>query len=498
MRRLFLILLMLSCCMAMPAQKQKAKTKAKTQQVTKKTTTKQSNTKQSSKKKKKSTAAKPTERQQLEAQKKRLQEQRASSQKRQKELEGQVKKGLVDVQILSGEIEDKLQAIDTIRHSIALLDTNIVMLGTELERLQGQLEECKQHYMQSVRYMYRNRKSQNRMMFIFSAKNFNQMFRRMRFAGEYSNFQRTQGEAVKQMSEKVQQKKDELTAAKKEKATLLRRNESEHQQMEKKKADQKLLVANLQKEQKTVQKLISQQQQQEKELDARIEKVIQEEIARAKAEAKRKAEEERRRLEAQQRAEEKRREQAQARAQATQGAKQSTSKRGKKSSKSSKTKNTASNHETAYVSTPKAEVFEMPAADRALSGSFESNKGRLPIPITGAYNILRGLGTYTVAGLKNVVLSSNGLYLQGKPGAQARCVYDGIVTTVVQKGNSYIVTVRHGKYISVYCNLASVKVSTQQQVKTNQILGSVGVDNILQFQLRNWTSILNPKAWLGR
>jgi septal ring factor EnvC (AmiA/AmiB activator) len=72
------------------------------------------------------------------------------------------------------------------------------------------------------------------------------------------------------------------------------------------------------------------------------------------------------------------------------------------------------------------------------------------------------------------------------------------VTTVVQKGNSYIVTVRHGKYISVYCNLASVKVSTQQQVKTNQILGSVGVDNILQFQLRNWTSILNPKAWLGR
>ena len=103
-----------------------------------------------------------------------------------------------------------------------------------------------------------------------------------------------------------------------------------------------------------------------------------------------------------------------------------------------------------------------------------------------------------MAGLKGVVLESNGLYLKGQPGAQARCVFDGIVTRVVQKGNSYIVTVRHGKYISVYCNLASVKVTAQQQVKINQILGTLGADNILQFQLRNWTDILNPKVWLGR
>ena len=478
--------MMLSLCVAAPAQKTKAKAKPKTQQVSTK-----------SKQKKGKTTKKPTERQQLETQKKRLQEQRANNLRRQKELEGKVKKGLIDVQILSGEIEDKRLAIDTIRHDIALLDSNIIILDGQLVQLKGQLDECKQHYMQSVRYMYRNRKAQNKMMFVFSAKNFNQMFRRLRFAGEYSNFQRTQGEAVKQMSEKVQQKQDELSHAKKEKSSLLERSESERRLMEKKQADQRLLVGNLQKEQKTVQKLIAQQQQQERELDARIERVIQEEIARAKAEAKRKAEEERKREEARQRAEEKRQ---QAQANAKQNGKQGAS-TGKKSSSGKNTSSgkNSNRRETAQVnSKPKAEVFEMPAADRALSGSFESNKGRLPIPITGAYNIVRGLGTYAVAGLKGVVLESNGLYLKGQPGAQARCVFDGIVTRVVQKGNSYIVTVRHGKYISVYCNLASVKVTAQQQVKINQILGSLGADNTLQFQLRNWTNILNPKVWLGR
>ena len=58
--------------------------------------------------------------------------------------------------------------------------------------------------------------------------------------------------------------------------------------------------------------------------------------------------------------------------------------------------------------------------------------------------------------------------------------------------------VRHGVYISVYCNLKSVNVSRGQKVSTRQALGTVGADNILQFQLRKERTKLNPEAWLGR
>ena len=61
-----------------------------------------------------------------------------------------------------------------------------------------------------------------------------------------------------------------------------------------------------------------------------------------------------------------------------------------------------------------------------------------------------------------------------------------------------VVMVRHGSYISVYCNLASVNVHRGQRVSTRQSLGRVGTDNILQFQLRKETSKLNPEHWLGR
>ena len=65
-------------------------------------------------------------------------------------------------------------------------------------------------------------------------------------------------------------------------------------------------------------------------------------------------------------------------------------------------------------------------------------------------------------------------------------------------GGMWNVLVRHGAYISVYCNLKSVSVHKGQKVSTRQALGSVGSDNILQFQLRKETAKLNPEAWLGR
>jgi septal ring factor EnvC (AmiA/AmiB activator) len=61
-----------------------------------------------------------------------------------------------------------------------------------------------------------------------------------------------------------------------------------------------------------------------------------------------------------------------------------------------------------------------------------------------------------------------------------------------------MVTVRHGSYISAYINLASPHVKMGQKVKTGDILGSLGSDNTMQFQLRNWNTLLNPAKWIRR
>lgn len=136
--------------------------------------------------------------------------------------------------------------------------------------------------------------------------------------------------------------------------------------------------------------------------------------------------------------------------------------------------------------------------DRKLSSNFASNRGRLPMPITGPYRIVNRFGQYDVAGLKGVRLDNKGINIKGQAGARARSIFDGEVCYVFNLGGAMGVMVRHGSYISVYANLSSVSVSRGQHVSTRQILGTVGADNILQFQLRKEISKLNPEAWLAR
>ena len=144
------------------------------------------------------------------------------------------------------------------------------------------------------------------------------------------------------------------------------------------------------------------------------------------------------------------------------------------------------------------EASTLSSVDRMLSGGFEANRGRLPMPISGSYRVVSHFGQYNVEGLKGVTLDNKGINIQGKPGCVARSIYDGEVSAVFGYGGMWNVLVRHGAYISVYCNLKSVSVHKGQKVSTRQALGSVGSDNILQFQLRKETAKLNPEAWLSR
>ena len=73
----------------------------------------------------------------------------------------------------------------------------------------------------SMRYMHRNRSAQSQMMFIFSADNFAQMYRRLRFMREYAAYQHVQGDEVKAQQVEVNQKFQEISVAKDHKAQLL-------------------------------------------------------------------------------------------------------------------------------------------------------------------------------------------------------------------------------------------------------------------------------------
>ena len=479
MRRIAIILLLLWGFTLAP-QAQRRKSAPKKTVVTKQKTRR-------STKSSKSSAKQPTTVQALEKQRKQIQQQIREQERRLASSQQDVKKRLQTLMMLNSEIAGKRRTIDTIRHDISNLDQEIEELNIQLDELQKMLADCKQRYVKSMRYMHRNRSAQSQMMFIFSADNFAQMFRRMRFMREYAAYQHVQGDEVKAQQEEVNQKFQELSVAKEHKAQLLAKGERERVALEGKQTEQQNVVNTLKKEQKTIQNIIAQQKKKDAALNAQIDRLIAEEVARQKARAEAEA---RRRAEAAARE----RELAEAKARAEAMAAKD------KKAREEAERRVRDAEERRIAAQRKAESMPMtaPSEDVRISGNFESNRGRLPMPITGSYRIVSHFGQYNVEGLHNVTLDNKGINIKGEQGAQARSIFDGEVSGVFSFGGTMVVMVRHGSYISVYCNLASVNVHRGQRVSTRQSLGRVGTDNILQFQLRKETSKLNPEHWLGR
>ncbi len=368
---------------------------------------------------------------------------------------------------LTGQIEERRRYILTINNDVESIERELSSLGRQLTRLQRDLKDKKKKYESSVQYLYKNRSIEEKLMFIFSAKSLAQTYRRMRYVREYATYQRLQGEEVLKKQEQLNRKKAELQQVKAAKEGLLKEREEEKVKLEAQEKEQKLLVANLKKKQRGLQNELNKKRREANQLNARIDRLIAEEIEKAR---KRAAEEARREAAARKKAGEK----------------------------------TATASTSAKPKAQPLDTYSMSKADRELSGNFANNRGKLPMPITGAYIITSHYGQYSVEGLRNVKLDNKGIDIQGKPGAQARAIFNGKVAAVFKLNGLFNILVRHGNYISVYCNLSSALVKQGDDVTTKQTLGQIfsdGADNgrtVLHFQLRKEKEKLNPEPWLNR
>lgn len=558
MKRILLIGLAFAMVLSLGAQGQKSSSRSKTQSAH--TVKKQRSLVTSSKNKKPRKVQKTGRKNSMSvytnASIKKLQSQRNAIQRKIKEQEQALKankedvaKRLKELLVINGEIDENQQHIEGIQKDIHHIESNIGILKSQLNTLSEQLKDRQAKYIRSMRYMARHRTMQDKLMFVFSAKNFYQMYRRLRFVREYAQYQRAQGEAVKAKQVQIDAKHQQLQQVKGQKNNLLYQGQQVKSKLEANKGQQQNIVAGLQQQQKTIQAVIADQHKKDAALNAEIDRLIEIEIAKARAraaaEAKRKAElaaAEKKRREAEiarrkaaaeaaarenaRRIEEARQREAAAKEAARkaaaieQSARQARREQAARAAAEAKTvaeqrakeaevarqaaeRKEKADAERARQEISKAEVQQeniqkFSSVDRMMNSGFEANRGRLPMPITGNYKVVSHFGQYNVAGLKGVTLDNKGINILGHDGCQARAVYDGEVSAVLSYGGSMVVMLRHGAYISVYANLKSVNVSRGQKVSTRQALGTVGTDNILQFQLRKERAKLNPEAWLGR
>ncbi len=362
-----------------------------------------------------------------------------------------VRSRLNNLDIINAKIKEIKRLVNLLQNEVNAVEKEIKANTDEIERQEKIVEKSRQEYAEALRRARKYSNLQSKLMFIFSADDFNTMVRRYRYTSEFMNAHIALADSLKLQITALEIKRTKLQATRLLKTQSLKERDVERAKLQKLEKEQRKIVESLKKESKQVERELKKKradlQKLNKAIDREIERIIAEEKAAKKKEAAKNTD-----------------------------------------SKSTSKKNTP--------------AYKADAGVDAMSGSFLSNKKKLPMPITGPYLVVENYGVKNaVSGKGNVPINTGGITLEGSKGAKARCIFDGKVTAVLDTGSYTFVLVRHGKYISVYCNLDNVRVSGGENIKAGDIIGDIAVDAKegnprMLFQLRQEKAKLNPSEWL--
>ena len=395
------------------------------------------------------------EKTQLEAEIKRLNADLAKAKKNTKLTNSQLA-------ALNKKIKERNRLIDNINGQLSQLDSQISQMTDSISRIQTRRQTLKENYAATVRSLYREYNKLDKWVLLFDTPSYNKALLRTKYFKKYNEYRLEQSAKIKQCERELQDVNEQLQQQRSEQTNLLSQEKRQRDQLTKEQRQKEASVKQSKANEKQLSQQLSKKEAQKRKLQQQIQRLIDEEVRKAAA-AK-----------------------AAAAKSVAKGstAKPSGAKAGSSGTASSKTETTVTDKTL--------------AEENALSNDFASNKGKLAWPV--AYtSISRNYGLYThESGGQNM---NNGIDLVTVEGTNVYAVFKGKVTSVfVCPNGTKGVIIRHGDYMTVYANMASVSVKQGQQVATRATIGTVASDGDghgeFSFQLWKVRESHNPRSLL--
>ena len=340
---------------------------------------------------------------------------------------------------LNRKIAAREELVVAMQQEINMINDSIGRQEKQIKELTENLQELKDEYALLIINANKNRSGYDRLMFIFSAHDFNQAFKRLKYLQQYAQYRQRQVEDIEETKVELDRRIKSLEAVRASKEGLLQAQLNERSQLAKEKQKQEKMVGDLQGKERNLKNQLSDKIKAQEKLDKAIQRIIEEEIRKAKEAAA-------------------------------------------KAGKTSK----------GFPMTPEAQK---------LSESFASNKGKLPWPVKEGV-ITSSFGEHAHPILKGVKVQNNGIDISTAGSAVGRSIFEGVVSGVlVIPGEGKGIMVRHGEYLSVYTYFKDVFVSKGDKISTKQDLGilmdgETKSSSIMHLEIWKNTTKLDPAQWI--
>lgn len=348
-------------------------------------------------------------------------------------------------------INKQTKQIDIISENQQLLENEAQELSKVTTELSGNLEKLKAEYSKMIYSSAKPSNKFNKLSFLFSSANFNQLVRRYKYLQQYSQARAKQAVLIQKVRTELLAEQVNVLRKKQEQEAVLREKITETQNLQNLKGKQSDVVSQLNQKEKILKNQLASNKQAVERLENMIAKIVEREIKRS----------------------------------------QERELNDRKRENNPKDKN---------IEPSNNKSITMNAEESKLATSFSALRGRMPWPVGSGF-ISDHFGVHNHPVLKGIKTNNNGIDIQTNAGNDVKVVYDGIVQSVVSiPGANMIVAVQHGDYFTVYSKLSNVNVSNGQKINAGQKIGVVATDNDgtseINFQVWKNFDKINPEKWL--
>ena len=355
------------------------------------------------------------------------------------ETSSQRESTLGQLNAINQQIAARESLIQSINQEIDILNVQIDEISSVINALEEDLVNLRKEYAYMVYAASKNTNSYDRLMFIFSANTFNQLFMRIKYMQQYSQARKNQVEQIQKVRETLVSQKEVIESKRMEQKVLLDQQTIASQDLIALKTKQRAVVRELSKRETELKKEVDIRRKEISKLESVIANLIKNEMKKERSAARASA---------------------------------------------SETAITASTKELSSSFADNKNRLDWPVATGFIAQKFGPNPHpvmkNIMIPNDGV-DIQTNRDAEVKAIFDGVVK---------------------MIASLPGPGNNKAVIVQHGEYFTVYSRLKQVAVKQGQALQVNDSVGLVYTDgdgvSSLQFQIWHNQEKLNPETWLQR
>jgi septal ring factor EnvC (AmiA/AmiB activator) len=342
-----------------------------------------------------------------------------------------------EVLALKQKISSRQKLIANYNSQLNQIESSINSTQKTLRAMDIRLDSLKAEYTRLIIKSYKTNGELDKMLFIFSAKDFNDAFQRLKYLQQYSDYRQMQARLIKETKMQRIGKLKELNGQKEEKVSLLSTEQQQKRTLESEKQQKDKILISLKGQESQLMSQIKEKKKAASKLNKLIEDIIRKEIdaARKKAEP------------------------------------------------------------------GSSKVLALTPEAKALSENFAGNQGKLPWPVERGIIASRfGKHEHEILEKVVVNNNGVDIKTQPGANVRA-VFEGTVKAVLFNPAFQKAVLINHGEYFTVYSYLDEVNVKIGDKVSTKQIIGKVYTnteEDKTEVHLEIWknTDKLNPEFWL--